>query len=187
MSAPHPLLARSTAGVLNNVLLLAGAACSMCAGQLAPMLLGRALAGLGCGAASVLVPRYLAETAPLAIRGALGTLAQVRRVASSRPCLLNTPCASGLLHLLLTARPAPHAQLHEPLVSHPVCARCLLMWAYWPLISSASLTRLAQLPCSCLGTRWPGGEHGCTGSWCRLLLSPSAFAGLPGLLHDFLS
>lgn len=67
----------STAGVLNNALLLAGTALSMCAGRLAPMLVGRALAGLGCGAASVLVPRYLAETAPLAIRGALGTLTQV--------------------------------------------------------------------------------------------------------------
>ncbi|KAL4430702.1 hypothetical protein ABPG75_005958 [Micractinium tetrahymenae] len=66
-----------TAGVLNNALLLAGTACSMCAGRLLPMLLGRALAGLGCGAASVLVPRYLAEIAPLAIRGALGTLTQV--------------------------------------------------------------------------------------------------------------
>ena len=42
------------------------------------MLAGRALAGLGAGAASVLVPRYLAEISPVAIRGMLGTMTQVR-------------------------------------------------------------------------------------------------------------
>lgn len=58
------------------MLLLAGTAISMCARRLPAMLAGRAVAGLGSGAASVLVPRYLAEIAPVAIRGALGTLTQ---------------------------------------------------------------------------------------------------------------
>ena len=38
---------------------------------------GRLLAGWGAGAASLYVPRYLAEIAPPAIRGFLGSLSQV--------------------------------------------------------------------------------------------------------------
>ena len=38
---------------------------------------GRILAGLGAGAASLYVPRYLAEIAPIAIRGGIATLNQV--------------------------------------------------------------------------------------------------------------
>ncbi|KAL3148888.1 hypothetical protein ABBQ32_001758 [Trebouxia sp. C0010 RCD-2024] len=67
--------------VWNNVPLLAGS----CLSALAPdstlgfwsMLLGRLLAGWGVGTASLVVPRYLAEIAPVAIRGALGTFSQL--------------------------------------------------------------------------------------------------------------
>ena len=38
---------------------------------------GRLLAGCGVGTASLVVPRYLVEIAPVAIRGALGTFSQV--------------------------------------------------------------------------------------------------------------
>ncbi|DBB09503.1 TPA: hypothetical protein ACH3X3_008063 [Trebouxia sp. C0006] len=41
------------------------------------MLLGRFLAGLGVGTASLVVPRYLVEIAPTPIRGALGTFSQL--------------------------------------------------------------------------------------------------------------
>ncbi|EFN59043.1 hypothetical protein CHLNCDRAFT_137750 [Chlorella variabilis] len=54
-----------TASAMNTAALLAGAALSLGARQLPAMLLGRAVAGLGSGAASVLVPRYLAEIAPV--------------------------------------------------------------------------------------------------------------------------
>lgn len=40
---------------------------------------GRALAGIGAGAASLYVPRYISEVAPISIRGALATLNQVCR------------------------------------------------------------------------------------------------------------
>ena len=76
----------STASVLNNLPLLAGTAASMTATSLPAMLAGRGLAGLGAGAASVLVPRYLAETAPLDIRGAVGTLTQASTLLGSPPC-----------------------------------------------------------------------------------------------------
>ena len=73
---PRPATACSTAGILNNIPFLAGTAASMTATSLPAMLAGRGLAGLGAGAASVLVPRYLAEIAPRDIRGAVGTLTQ---------------------------------------------------------------------------------------------------------------
>lgn len=37
---------------------------------------GRVLAGVACGAASLYVPRYLSEIAPVAIRGGISTLNQ---------------------------------------------------------------------------------------------------------------
>ncbi len=46
---------------------------------------GRALAGVGAGAASLYVPRYISEVAPISIRGALATLNQV--------CQFSCPCA----------------------------------------------------------------------------------------------
>ncbi len=47
---------------------------------------GRVIAGLGCGAASLFVPRYIAEVAPPDVRGALGTMTQVCRVKSQSIC-----------------------------------------------------------------------------------------------------
>lgn len=73
---PYPLPC-SIATILNNAPLLLGALCCMAATSLLGMLGGRFLAGLGAGAASVLVPRYVSEIAPIPIRGALGTLNQV--------------------------------------------------------------------------------------------------------------
>ena len=66
------------ATILNNLPLLLGTLCCMGATSLLGMLGGRFLTGLGAGAASVLVPRYVSEIAPIPIRGALGTLNQVR-------------------------------------------------------------------------------------------------------------
>ena len=43
---------------------------------------GRALAGIGAGAASLYVPRYIAEVAPISIRGGLATLNQARSIHS---------------------------------------------------------------------------------------------------------
>ena len=45
--------------------------------QLVACTVGRLLAGCGVGTASLVVPRYLVEIAPAAIRGALGTFSQV--------------------------------------------------------------------------------------------------------------
>lgn len=66
-----------TALLANNVPLLLGISLCGTAGSLWTLLVGRAVCGLGAGGASVLVPRYLAEIAPDAIRGGLGTLNQV--------------------------------------------------------------------------------------------------------------
>lgn len=55
--------------------------CSAINGTLAIMYVGRFVAGLGVGAASSLVPLYVSECAPRAIRGALiGKLHQKRRL-----------------------------------------------------------------------------------------------------------
>lgn len=81
---------RSTAAILNNLLLLAGAGGAAVAPNLPALLAARGAAGLGCGAASVLVPRYVAEIAPVGIRGALGTLNQVR--ATERGTLMVAWC-----------------------------------------------------------------------------------------------
>lgn len=66
-----------TAQIVNTLPLLVGSAVCAGASSLWTMLAGRILAGLGAGAASVLVPRYMAEVAPTVIRGALGTMTQV--------------------------------------------------------------------------------------------------------------
>ncbi|KAK8928077.1 hypothetical protein H634G_10504 [Metarhizium anisopliae BRIP 53293] len=48
-----------------------GAICQVCANEIALLLVGRALAGVGVGAVSVLVPLYQSEMAPKWIRGTL--------------------------------------------------------------------------------------------------------------------
>jgi hypothetical protein len=96
----------STAAIVNNLSLLAGTAASMAATGLPAMLAGRALAGLGAGAASVLVPRYLAEVAPLDIRGAVGTLTQASPALPGKPLSCLPPCKIERCSILPTCRPA---------------------------------------------------------------------------------
>jgi MFS family permease len=57
-------------------LALGAAACATAAG-LPTLLAGRALAGLGIGLASALVPLYISEVAPARVRGALGSVNQL--------------------------------------------------------------------------------------------------------------
>lgn len=79
------------ATVLNTLPLVLGTALSASASSLGMMLLGRAVAGVGAGAASVYVPRYLSEIAPDAIRGALGTLNQVGLGRAFARCIAHRP------------------------------------------------------------------------------------------------
>lgn len=53
-------------------------------GHLEPLYVGRAIEGLGLGAATMLTPTYLAENAPRAIRGMLTALYQFMEVVSPR-------------------------------------------------------------------------------------------------------
>lgn len=65
------------ATVLNTIPLALGSILSAAAPSEVLLLLGRFLAGIGTGAASLFVPRYLNEIAPNPIRGLLGTLNQI--------------------------------------------------------------------------------------------------------------
>ncbi|BDA46904.1 Plastidic glucose transporter 4 [Coccomyxa sp. Obi] len=63
--------------LINNAWLVAGTLlCAAAPGGYWGLLTGRALAGIGAGAASLYVPRYISEVAPISIRGALATLNQ---------------------------------------------------------------------------------------------------------------
>lgn len=53
-------------------------------GHLEPLYVGRAIEGLGLGAATMLTPTYLAENSPRAIRGMLTALYQFMEVVSPR-------------------------------------------------------------------------------------------------------
>jgi MFS family permease len=53
------------------VFLIGGALMTAANGKLAVLILGRAIAGLGIGASSLIVPVYIAETSPPSIRGRL--------------------------------------------------------------------------------------------------------------------
>eukprot|EP00775_Hariotina_reticulata_P005498 gene5498-5733_t len=65
------------AQILNCLAFLAGSVLSACCRGHSAFLAGRALAGIGAGAASLYVPRYIAEVAPPSLRGRLGSLNQV--------------------------------------------------------------------------------------------------------------
>jgi MFS family permease len=65
------------ATVLNTIPLALGSILCAAAPSEALLLLGRLLAGIGTGAASLFVPRYLNEISPNPIRGLLGTLNQI--------------------------------------------------------------------------------------------------------------
>ena len=127
----------STVAIVNNLSLLAGTAASMAATSLPAMLAGRALAGLGAGAASVLVPRYLAEVAPLDIRGAVGTLTQAspalpwgKPAPASRHCIERCSTAS-----LPACLPASLAFAFRRLRQNP-----------WLAVTAALLTELLPEP-----------------------------------------
>ncbi|KAG0225454.1 sugar transporter [Mortierella sp. GBAus27b] len=68
---------RRTALLLNNGPLLVGSALMGCASTYMGMLVGRFLVGIGCGAATVIVPMYLAEVSPPELRGSLGVMNQL--------------------------------------------------------------------------------------------------------------
>ena len=70
-------LGRKSALVACAAPLTAGSLLCACAPAVSIMLLGRFLAGLGIGAASNLVPMYVAEVSPEKLRGTLGSLNQL--------------------------------------------------------------------------------------------------------------
>jgi MFS family permease len=65
------------ATVLNTIPLALGSILCAAASSQTLLIFGRLLAGIGTGAASLFVPRYLNEIAPNPIRGLLGTLNQI--------------------------------------------------------------------------------------------------------------
>lgn len=62
--------------VFNNIFTLTGCTISAFAVGFYSMTAGRFITGWGAGAASLYVPRYIAEVSPPAVRGALGTMHQ---------------------------------------------------------------------------------------------------------------
>lgn len=70
-------LGRRKAFLLTTLPLLVGPVLSAGATNLAAMLLGRAIAGVGIGLSSALVPIYISEVSPTALRGTLGSLNQL--------------------------------------------------------------------------------------------------------------
>ena len=97
--------------------LLAGAALCAGASSVAMLLAGRLLCGMGIGAASAVVPIYIAELAPASQRGALGSLnqlsicsgtlpSQCKRLRLSVPWLLTLRATgAGLLLALVVGLP----------------------------------------------------------------------------------
>ena len=63
--------------MLNTIPFALGSAICASADSELVLLLGRFLAGISTGAASLVVPRYLSEIAPTPIRGLLGTFNQI--------------------------------------------------------------------------------------------------------------
>lgn len=130
------LLSRSTAAVLNNAPLVAGAALCMGATRLLTLLAGRFLAGVGAGAASVLVPRYVSEIAPTAIRGALGTGNQASAGMGCCRALGASSLAAALRcggpFTLLPVQPLPNRlpPLPAPLHTPQVCINVGIVSAY---------------------------------------------------------
>ena len=98
------------------------------------MNVGRLLAGVACGAASLYVPRYLSEIAPVAIRGGISTLNQARHdrcALDVSVCLLLKRCpascalsrcaADALMRALLTLTYGCQQWVRAP---GPPCQRC---------------------------------------------------------------
>ena len=84
-------LGRRQTLLLSAIPMVLGPLLSATAGGLEQMLLGRVVTGAAIGLSSTLVPLYISEVSPAAVRGALGTLNQARR---RRPllCRCGTPC-----------------------------------------------------------------------------------------------
>ncbi|GMH43045.1 hypothetical protein BSKO_10967 [Bryopsis sp. KO-2023] len=70
-------LGRRMALIVDTAVLISGAMLSASASSLNAMLVGRFIAGLGIGVSSGVVPIYISEVAPTAIRGALGSINQL--------------------------------------------------------------------------------------------------------------
>jgi MFS family permease len=70
-------LGRRRAFLLDVAPLVAGPLLSATAGGLTAMIAGRVVTGLGIGLSSALVPLYISEIAPTAIRGVLGAVNQL--------------------------------------------------------------------------------------------------------------
>lgn len=126
--------------MLNNLLLAAGCAASFWSlGGFIGLFAARVVTGLAGGAISLFVPRYVAETAPPAIRGALGSLSQLF-------------ICSGILLSYLAGAPYIHS-------SHPHWAGA--SWWQWMLLFPAApaLVQSALLLCcpeSPIWLRWRG-------------------------------
>lgn len=66
-----------------SVFIIGGILMTASHGKIAMLIAGRAIAGLGIGASSLIVPVYIAETAPPSIRGRLIGIFEVRSHSTS--------------------------------------------------------------------------------------------------------
>jgi len=110
------------------------------------MLIGRVLVGVGSGAATGVVPLYLTEIAPLAIRGALGTMSQLGIVGgiliSSALGLTNVLGNLAGVHYLLGLPLVPGLFLVACFLTMPESPRWLLLARGQPARAQASLQLL---------------------------------------------
>lgn len=110
------------------------------------MLIGRVLVGIGSGAATGVVPLYLTEIAPLAIRGALGTMSQLGIVGgiliSSALGLTNVLGNLAGVHYLLGLPLVPGLFLVACFLTMPESPRWLLLARGQPARAQASLQLL---------------------------------------------
>lgn len=78
--------------IANNVLFISGGLMEALASGASSLILARLVLGVGCGAATVVVPLYLGEIAPADLRGTLGTMNQFALVIGILlACLLGKP------------------------------------------------------------------------------------------------
>lgn len=81
-------LGRRKTLMLSAVPMLLGPLMSAISQGLGQMIVGRVITGFAIGLSSTLVPLYISEVAPTSIRGALGTLNQVRNAKNFCFCFL---------------------------------------------------------------------------------------------------
>ncbi|KAJ3035795.1 hypothetical protein HDU99_010554, partial [Rhizoclosmatium hyalinum] len=70
-------LGRKRSIIISGILFAIGGLVQCISSTLGPLLIGRVVSGLAIGTASMVVPMYIAETAPAATRGALTTVYQL--------------------------------------------------------------------------------------------------------------